>query len=43
MVDSTDKIRELESQLAATDDPQRKIDFMNALASNYGILIFRER
>jgi signal transduction histidine kinase len=26
------KIRELESQLAATDDPQRKIDLMNELA-----------
>jgi signal transduction histidine kinase len=33
MVDSNKVIiRELESQLAATDDPQRKIDFMNALA-----------
>jgi signal transduction histidine kinase/Tfp pilus assembly protein PilF len=33
MADSDkDKIRELESQLAATDDPQRKIDLMNELA-----------
>jgi len=33
MVDSDkEKIRELESQLATTDDPQQKIDLMNALA-----------
>ena len=33
MVDGDkEKIRELESQLATTDDPQQKIDLMNALA-----------